>query len=536
MNKIKYIRYSVWILAVFTVVFSFWGFFKVGILSDTFGDAFTAVNSGTLDKITNNIPFIDPNRYRPLLFLSLRAVVGQNILFNIPYDNFIIYKIVSLVLYLSFAFASGFLVFKITGDLLKAVITEVLVLVFPNNLHNLFWTAAYFELLCGIFCLLSLVYAVKFISEENKKYVVYSDLFLFLALLTKEISVPIPFITVLIVLMYYGYKTILKNKTLFISQAAVLVLYFTSKTFLSKGIPVISSEYFGYGFFYASAEIIVKALVSLLIPGDYLVLKTGLREFSFYILLYLLLILIFVAYYSYRFIKEKKAKQIIFIAVILSLSVSPYVYAGYIRPQLILIPFAFIIVAVISVFNIKENLLKYFLLIFIMFWIASGYGILNTWKTAYSKGKDRVDNLIKSGIPSGSVVIGNPARLQQSFMFDNIMFAYNYFKYREFVIKDIISDKIRTVALDENSLDAKIEITEISKLEYDLKCTGKTQFFYLDGDDKKIKSDKGFKNDFMSAEYLEFNELNKPVKLKVKFYSDNIICYVFQGNNPERLK
>lgn len=538
MNKVKYIKYSFWLFVLFTAIFSFWGFFNVGIMSDTFGDAFTAVNSGALDKITNNLPFIDPNRYRPVLFLSLQAIVGQNILFGVPFDNFIVYKIVSLVLYLSFAFTSGYLVLKMTDDVLKAVIAQALILVFPNNLHNLFWTAAYFELLCGVFCILSVIYVINYLSDGKRKYIFYANIFFILALLTKEISVPLPFICVLIVLMYYGFGIFMKNKIIFISQAAVLVLYFISKTFLSKGIPVLSAEYFTGGFLMTSAEIIFKALISLSVPGDYLVLKSGLKDFNLYIIFYSLLIMLAAAYYSYRFIKEKNKNIIIYTSIIFIVSISPYIYAGYIRPQLILIPFAFIAVSVISKINIKETLFKYSIIIFVLMWIISGNGVLSTWKTAYSRGKERIDNLLKTEIPSGKncIIIGNPARLQQSFMFDNIMFPYNYFKYQGFVIKDVISDNIRTAALDENSLDAKIEVAGITDKEYDFKCTGKTQFFYLDGDEKKIKSDNGFKNEIISAEYLEYNEMNKPVKIKVKFFTDDIACFIFQGSSVERLK
>jgi hypothetical protein len=220
------------------------------------------------------------------------------------------------------------------------------------------------------------------------------------------------------------------------------------------------------------------------------------------------------------------------------LSVSPYIYAGYIRPQLILLPFTFVVISLMSLLDSKDSMLKYAVIILMVLWVTSGYGVINNWKTAYSKGRERIDNLLKLEIPEGKkcVIIGNPARLQQSFMYDNVMFPYNYFKYHGFVLKDTISDQVRTVSLDKNSMDARIDIKIINENEYELTCTGKTQFFYLDGEEKKIKEYDGIKNNFMSVDNLEFNDLGKPVKIKLKFLSDNLICYIFQGSNLEKLK
>ena len=102
MINTRYIRISLLILAIFFAVFSFWGFFKIGILSDTFGDAYTAVNSNVADKIINNLQFIDVNRYRPVLFLSLQGIVNLNSLLGIPYDSFILYKVINILLYFSY--------------------------------------------------------------------------------------------------------------------------------------------------------------------------------------------------------------------------------------------------------------------------------------------------------------------------------------------------------------------------------------------------------------------------------------------------
>jgi hypothetical protein len=538
MNRIKYIRYSILLLAIFAAVFSFWGFFSIGILSDTFGDAYTAVNSGFFDKISNNLQFIDANRYRPVLFLTLKAIVNINNTFGIHFDNFILYRFLNLFLYLSFAFISGYVVLKISGDLIKATLAEIFILIFPNNLHNLIWSAAYFEIMCGLFCVLSLLFIVKYIVSRKSRFLVYSNILFVLALLTKEISVPFPFICLLIIFLYYGLEETKKYKIVFLSQVIILISYFVAKTFLSSGIPVVSAGYFDSGFFANTMQIIVKGFISLLIPRDYSVIKIGLKELNASLLFYLFALMLILSYYAFCFIREKKIKIIYIILAIFIVSISPYIYAGYIRPQLIMLPFAFVIISIMSVLDSKESMLKYAIIILTVLWITSGYGVMNNWKIAYSKGKERMDNLLKTEIPEGKkcIIVGNPARLQQSFMYDNVMFPYNYFKYHSFILKDTISDLVRTVALDKNSLDARIDIIIINENEYDLTCTGKTQFFYLDDIEKNINENNGIKNNIMSAECLEYNDLGKPVKIKLKLLSDNLICYIFQGSNLEKLK
>lgn len=538
MNKVKYIRYSVWLLAVFAAAFSFWGYFKTGVLSDTFGDAYTAVNSGLVEKLTNNLQFIDANRYRPVLFLTLKSIVSIGSLLGIAYDNFILFKTASLLLYLMLAFLSGFFILKITGDLIKSVLTEIFILLYPNNLHNLFWSAAYFEILCAVFCILALLLAIKFIAAGRRRFLAYSNIFFLLALLTKETAVPLPFICALIVFLFYGKTALAGKKIIFISQTAVLALYFFAKTLLSRGIPVISGEYFGNDFFAVSAQVIFKAFISLLIPFDYSVIRLSIKEPDPGVIVYLILISVISVYYIYSFIKNGNVSKLFLVITVLLLSVSPNIYAGYIRPQLILIPFTFTLISLMSVLDSKESLLKYSVILILILWVTSGFGILDSWKTASSKGKERLETLLKTDLPAGKkyLLIGNPSRLQQSFMYDNIMFPYNYFKYHSFVLKDTISDAIRTAALDKNSLDAVIDTRQPADNEFELTCTGKTQFFFLDGNEKLIKEKNGLKSELFEADYLEFNDFGKPVKIKLKLLSDNIVCYIFRGSNMEKLK
>jgi hypothetical protein len=536
-NK-KYYIYSVLLFSIFIVVVSFLGVFNIGILSDTFGDAYTAVNSSFTDKVTNNLQFIDVYRYRPVLFLTLQGIANANNLLGLSYDNFILYKIINIFLYLVFALISGKIILCITKEIKLSLLTEVMILIYPNNLHNLCWSAAYFEILCGIFFLLALYYVFKYLENSKLIFLVVSNIFFVIALLTKEIAITLPFLGILIVFLIYGKEILFKNKKFFISQLMILFIYFISKTFLSTGIPFISSKYFYGDFLINSLQIILKGIVALLIPLDFSLIKVELSDYNLFLIAYIILVISFFVIYFIKIIKQKLYKKIVTLIIIFLFSISPYIYAGYIRPQLILLPFAVILISLISTIRSQKVSLKNVLIAGIIFWLYFGFGVINDWKFAYKEGNVRMENLLKVDFSreKKTILIGNPARYRQCFMFDNIMFPYNYYKYYNFTIKDTISDLIRTVSLDRNSLNAKIEVKNLENNEYELLCTGKSQFFYLDGDDAKIKKDNGIRNDFMSVELLDFNYIGKPVKLKLMLLTENSSIYIFQGHDLNKLK
>lgn len=537
MTKRKYLIYSLLILAVFTASVSALGLFKIGILSDTFGDAYTAVNSSVSDKISNNLEYIDSYRYRPVLFLTLKGIVGLNYLLGVSYDNFILYKLINLIFYLLFAFIAGYVVFKISGNGKLSLLAESMIIVFPNNLHNLCWSAAYFEILCGIFYLLSIFFVIRFTKNPSTRLLVYSNVLFAFSLLTKEIAITLPFISIFVLFLLYGKNVLNKYKAVYISQFAVLIFYFIAKMFLSRGIPVLSGKYFDGNFIVNSILIFFKGIISLLIPVDYSLLKIKLLEFDLIIGIYVIIILLFLAVFIADLIKQKRINNLVLLFFVFAISVSPYIYAGYIRPQLILLPFT-VTVVFISGFNItKYKVMERFLIAILVFWFYWDCSVVNGWSSVYIEGKDRMNNLLKTDFPPNKKIFitGNPARVQQFFMFDNIMFPYNYFKYHKFIIKDSISDLIRTASLDCNSLNSELIVNKLGNGEYEISCTGKTQFFYLDGDDKQITENKGIKNNLISVDFLDYNNFGKPVKIKMKTLDENIVNYIFQGKNLIRL-
>lgn len=537
MTKNKFYIYSFLLFVVFVAAVSLLGIFKIGILSDTFGDAFTAVNSSFTDKITNNLQYIDSYRYRPILFLTLKGIVNIQKILGIPFDNFIFYKLINLVFYILFAFLCGVIIYRLSKNILMSVFCEAIILFYPNNLHNVCWSAAYFEILCGIFYLFAILYTLNYIADKRTLSFIISIVSFALALLTKEIAITFPFVCLLLFYIIYGKETISQNRKLFIAQFAVLFFYFIIKLFLSTSIPLIRGQYFEGDFGANSAQIIFKGLIALIFPYDFSVLRVEITEYNFLIIVYLIFVTMFIVFSAMDIVKQKNIKNVLYLILLFIISISPFIYAGYIRPQLILLPFAIMVIAVAATVKLNSKMISYSLMFIFEIWLFLGYGVIDGWKTAYAEGNSRLTNVLNTNFnfSKRNIILGNPARMQQFFMYDNIIFPYNYFKYQNFIIKDSLSDLVRTASLDKTSLISDIIVNNISEREYELDCSGRTQFFVLDGDEKEIKKNNGLKNDFMLVKFLEFNKLEKPVRISVKILSDNYDCYIFRGNNLVKL-
>jgi hypothetical protein len=182
-----------------------------------------------------------------------------------------------------------------------------------------------------------------------------------------------------------------------------------------------------------------------------------------------------------------------------------------------------------SIFNksVNKKLLRVFYFITLAFWITWSYTVITDWGKSYSKGLENINNLITAGLEQKkqNIIIGSPGRFKQTFLFDKMTGAYNFWKEKSFTIKDTLNDIIQTGTLDESSIGARLDIKNISQNEFEIKTTGKAQFFYIEGYDfEKIKT--GFENKDISVEFTEFNNLDKPIKLKLTILSNNVNCYL----------
>lgn len=163
-----------------------------------------AYNTSTLDNFIN--PEIwrkfSSNNLTPWLILSFKI---DYLIFGLNPLGFYCHHLLSLaflsflLMYLSNQFTnnfkSGFLCFIlfISGAPLYAVTEQLM-------------TRHYIEGM--IFCLLSIIFSIRFINTKEKKFIVYSLFFYILAALSKEIYVPL----IVILILIYLYNKILNYK------------------------------------------------------------------------------------------------------------------------------------------------------------------------------------------------------------------------------------------------------------------------------------------------------------------------------------
>lgn len=524
----KYALLTLFIFALFSLFIFIAGFFKIGLLSDDYLNFYDALRSSPAEKFTGTLPFTNPIHFRPVYYFSLQVSSYIHDSLGFSYDNFIFYRIQNLILFFIICCSAGWIVLRITGKASYAVFTSLVILLFPNNIHNICWIAGRADLLCCMFYLGALYFSFAYFETKSTARLIFSLVFFILALMTKEAAATFPFV-ILIFLLFKENKKKIKDNLFFISANGVILLIYLlyRAAVLNPGyMRHYDTDYF---------SLLIKCMISLTVPLDYLDLKMMMLGGDALIIAYLLVVLSVLAYYFILFIKNDSYKNIFGFALLVIILIAPYLYIDYIRPQLILIPFCITVIYLfISFDRLKKNFtwinakpLLSILTVLIIFFIYYSYNTINQWLTAYDNAFPRMESLLKTGIDTSrhTIIVGNAGRLNQSFLFDKLTGAYGYWKNKNFIVKDTINDIVQTGALDTESLNSPLKYRETVRGEFDISATGKTQFFYMEGfNDDKAKW--VFTNKEMSVEAVDYNSLNKPSKIKLKILSPDVNCYL----------
>ncbi len=530
----RYTFYVLIIFAVFSAALALVGYFQIGLLSDDYIDINGAVHSTLKDKLTGNIPFANPVHLRTTHYLSLQSSAKLHDLLGFAYDDFLLYRIQNLLLYLLLAYATGRILLYVTGHLSIALIASITTIIFSNNINNICWTDARVDLLCGIFYLLALYFAFKYVKEKDQTSFVCSILSFIFALLTKETSLTVPFITAVFICAIYGKSELLKNKWLIIVQLFIIASYaFYKLVVLGNNAGDMLAMYQSSPLANAPG-VIARAAIALTIPLDFLTLNLYLREKNHLLAIYLACLYGGVFYLISVMVRNEIYKYLGYIALSLAILILPNIFIGYIRTQMILVPFILLSILVFwgydhqlkNSIHINKLLLKIFFFAALCYWCYTSLGNISDWSYSYSRSKQEVQGLISSGENlNRSIVIGAPGRYKQAFLFDNLTGAYSFWKNKGFVVTDTINDIVQTGALDRASLSAPLVCKQTTPGEFEIAATGPGQYFYIEGfDNERIKN--GFRNRDMSVDFRDFNILNKPTKLNLKIFSQALKCYL----------
>lgn len=534
----KFILYSAGIFFCYTLVLFVLGYFRIGLLSDDYLNFYDALNSTLYQKATGQLPFSNAFHIRPLYHLSLEKSIVLHDMFGFASDNFIFYRIQNLMLFFFTVFTAGCISLHLTKRISIALAAVVSILLFSNNISNICWVSARADLICSFFYLMSIYLFLLYADYRKRYFFAVSIITFILALLTKELAVTLPATLTLLCYFIYGKEGLKSNKNLLLVSGGILLIYFVFKFLvLGSSITGITTIYQDTPLSNAPG-VFARGFLSLTIPIDYLTLNYLLRNDNKIILLYLFTLYGAGIYLIWVMVKADLSKYIGQLIALFFLLITPYAIVGYIRPQMILLPFIIITIHLLYLYSrqrevspkLNRKILKVFFLAAVIFWSYWSAAAVQDWLTSYEKSKINVDNLIKVSKEPGKrmILIGNPGRYKQTFMFDKMTGAYNFWKTGKFTIKDTINDIVQTAALEEGSIGAKLELKILAPNEFEIRAIAPKHFFYIEGlDNESIRG--GFLNNDISVEFTEFNNINKPIRLKLKILSGDVECYLAEN-------
>lgn len=524
----KYAYYSLLLYFFFFMFLSFNGYFKIGWLSDDYNNFYDAVNTGLTEKFTGHLPFTNELHLRPMYYLSLQASKNIHDALGYGYDDFIFYRIQNLGGFLLLVFIGGLIVLYKTKRPDISLIASAHILIYPNNLHNICWTAGRDDIMLTLFSLASIYFAYRYISSKSLYNLFLSSLFLILALLSKETAVTLPLVIIFLVYSESGLKAAGMKKILF-TNLTILILYIICKYVLNQ-LTIPGNSFFSIiiSFF--------EILISLLVPFDYLSLRTSFLVQDNLIFAYLLILVIIFVFFTKE---SKESLRIILNAIILLLLlILPNLMAGYFRPQLILYPFSIITIYIVSKllynYNFKGWLKKieaYFLIAVILLWSLISGLTVRQWDATYELSRETMKSALRVSFDfeGKNIIIGQPGRVKQSFMFDKITGPYNYYKYYDCVVKDSLYDLVLLGTLNDESLNIPLTYKRINSDEFDVWVNSENQFFYVEGFNNK-KFSQGIISNGILVQALENNSYGKAKKIKIRKLEGNIYCYIFIRN------
>ena len=540
----KYTLYSVILFSVYTLLLGLLGYFNIGLLSDDYLNFSDALNSTFEQKVTGSLPFTNAFHIRPLYYLSIAKSAAIHDWFGFQPENFIFYRVQNLLLMLFLAYAAGLIVFHLTRRTSVSLVAVSAIIFFPNNINNLCWTAARVDLICAFFYVLTIYLYLLYHDSRKLYFAVLGLVTFFLALMTKELAITLPFTVILLGYLLYGKKGLKETAPLLISLSALLLVYFIYRiVFLNNNVTEIATLYQSRPFANAPG-VLARSFISLTIPLDYLVLNYMLRNDNKIVIPYLFILYGSIGYLAWIMVRTEVYKAVARIIVLMLLLFSPYLLIGYIRPQMILLPFVIMTIYVMQLYNsqrdlsgrLNKNVLRSLFFAAMIFWVYWSSVTVTDWKTSYQKARVNAENLIKLERDRSKklVLIGNPGRFKQTFMFDKMTGAYNFWKEKRYTINDTINDIVQTAAIEESSIGAAPEVKKISQNEFEIRTSAPKHFFYIEGmDNERIRS--GFTNKDISVEFVEFNNIDKPIRLVLKILNDNVDCYLSENLDFRKL-
>lgn len=519
------------ISAVFVLYASISGYFQIGLLSDDSLNLLSAVNTTFMEKFLGRMPDYSAFHYRPIWFLSIEAEHFITKALSLPDNSALVQRTVNLLLFTILAFLAGKLVLRFTGKTLLSTLAVAAILFYPNNLNSICWTIGLVDLLAGIFMIVSVSFALRYILDldTSKRFLYLSLLALALGLLTKETTVAVPLL-VMLISFFKPSASWQKAVNTAIASAIVVLLYILLR-FVLQGSSMLSAfSAYSDGGLAGRLKVIVQAVVSIVFPFDYLSLQNGLTESDTLMILYSLGISFFVVmlFISYR--KSFSGKQILFFAGIFLSAILPNMLAGYFRSQLVLIPFVFStlpVFIVIGLSDVRTHFIKLSTAVIFVFWLIIGSGVFRDWIAADNASYTSLKQIaiLNEETVSSSLIIGLPGRIGQAHSMEYASGAYNIAVSGTLPAKTAVNDAVHISATDTESLNSPLNIVQISENEFVMETTGATQYFQITGSRRDTIFSCGY-----NIRLTGPNNFNKPCRLELTRISGNSQVFVYSNS------
>ncbi len=519
---------------LFTVYLYFTGYFEIDLLSDDYLNLISANTSTLAEKFSGDVPYYSKQHFRPLWFMSIQFSSNLSEALGLPNDNFILYRAENLILLFLLTLAAAHVLLKLTKHLLPSLVMSLMVLTFPNILNSLCWTIGKVDLMTGIFMIVSLFFSIKYVEESSRRNLVLSAVFLLLGLLTKETAIITPAVCFLILeISETGHR---KSRIKILAvHLALVITYLLFRIILTPATVTGVTDTYSDPSLPGRLTVVIQAVISLIIPSDYLTLQRNFAGFDLLTFSYLTLSVI-LAVSIFAVLKSRKSlKLLLMTAAMFLASIIPNFIAGYFRPQLILIPFILTTLTVILILvqsGMKFNFSGVIMSVIIVLWIIIGNQTIKDWLYASNSTGKVVKELLK--LPEekieNSFFIGFPGRFRQAHMAEYVTGPYNYFRFGLNLVNVDIKDAVHVSALDDASLNSSLRVESSGENEYSIIATGETQYFQITGSREHTLSKDGV---VITLDSL--NSFRKPIRMKVTSNGKTSNIYICSNNRISKL-
>lgn len=206
-----------------------------------------------------NTNYLGGHYYRPLALFTLvtDSLPGKDIYYFYHISNFIIHLFVSLLIFSILMNKSGY-------SNIVAFFSVVIFALSPIQINAVGWIAGRADLLAGLFSTIALNFYWSFLKTDKKLNLIFSAFFLFIAVLSKEVAILVPFL--FITLFFIERKEFLLNKktiVVFIYTFFALFIYYLLRgAFLTH----VHIDKFSFEAFFDNILVLPETVAKFFIP------------------------------------------------------------------------------------------------------------------------------------------------------------------------------------------------------------------------------------------------------------------------------